>query len=102
MAEFDHYAERICRNITPTKWARPSLVPGVYFRCFLIGYFEGIDSERGLAYPIADSVSLREFLGIAIDERTPDHFTLSKTRRKINLSTHKAVFTWGLKRVAAE
>jgi transposase len=101
-ARFDYYAERICRKYYAKKMGRPSLVPGVYFRCFLIGYFEGIDSERGIAYRIADSLSLREFLGIALDEQTPDHSTLSKTRRKMNLGTHKAVFTWVLKRIAAE
>src|SRR5205809_6983882 len=81
---------------------RPSLVPGVYFRCFVIGYFEGIGSERGIAYRLSDSLSLRDFLGMGLEEQTPDHSTLSKTRRRMNLGTHKAVFTWVLKRLSRE
>jgi transposase len=81
---------------------RPSIAPGVYFRCFLMGYFEGIDSERGIAYRVSDSLSLREFLGMSLEEPTPDHSTLSKTRRMMNLGTHQAVFRWVLKRLAAE
>ncbi len=81
---------------------RPSIAPGVYFRCFPVGYFEGIDSERGIAYRVSDSLSLREFLGLSLEEQTPDHSTLSKTRRLMNLGTHKAVFRWALKQVARE
>ena len=81
---------------------RPSIAPGVYFRCFLIGYFEGIDSERGIAYRISDSLSLRGFLGLSLEEQSPDHSTLSKARRLMNLGTHQAVFRWVLKRLAAE
>jgi transposase len=101
-AKFDFYVERICRKYYAQKMGRPSLVPGVYFRCFLIGYLEGIDSERGIAYRLSDSLSLRQFLGMGLDEQTPDHSTLSKTRRKMNLGTHKAVFTWVLKHLAKE
>ena len=75
---------------------RPSIAPGVYFRCFLVGYFEGIDSELGIAYRVADSLSLREFLGLSLEERTPDHSTLSKTRLLLSLGTHQAVFRWVL------
>jgi transposase len=101
-ARFDHYVERICRKYYAAMMGRPSMAPGVYFRCFLIGYFEGIDSERGIAYRVADSLSLREFLGLSLEERTPDHSTLSKTRRLMNLGTHKAVFRWVLKRLAEQ
>jgi len=66
----------------------------------LIGYFEGIDSERGIAYRVSDSLSLREFLGLSLEERTPDHSTLSKTRRLLSLGTHKAVFRWVLQQKA--
>jgi transposase len=100
--KFDFYVERICRKYYAQTMGRPSIVPGVYFRCFLMGYFEGIDSERGIAYRLSDSLSLRDFLGMGLEEQTPDHSTLSKTRRKMNLGTHKAVFTWVLKRLAAE
>src|SRR5260370_7340406 len=81
---------------------RASIAPGVYFRCFLMGYFEGIASERGIAYRVSDSLSLREFLGLSLEEQTPDHSTLSKTRRLMNLGTHEAMFRWVLKRLAAE
>ena len=101
-AKFDTYAERICRKYYAPTMGRPSIAPGVYFRCFLMGYFEGIDSERGIAYRVSDSLSLREFLGLSLEEQTPDHSTLSKTRRLLNLGTHKAVFRWVLKRLAAE
>jgi transposase len=101
-AKFDTYAERICRKYYAPTMGRPSIAPGVYFRCFLMGYFEGIDSERGIAYRVSDSLSLREFLGLSLEEPTPDHSTLSKTRRLMNLGTHKAVFRWVLKRLAAE
>jgi len=101
-ARFDYYVERICRKYYAAVMGRPSMAPGVYFRCFLIGYFEGIDSDRGIAYRVADSLSLREFLGLSLEERTPDHSTLSKTRRLMNLGTHKAVFRWVLKRLAEQ
>ena len=101
-AKFDFYVERICRKYYDQTMGRPSLAPGVYFRCFLMGYFEGIDSERGIAYRLSDSLSLREFLGLSLEEQTPDHSTLSKTRRRMNLGTHKAVLGWVLKRRAAE
>ena len=101
-AKFDTYAERICRKYYARTMGRPSIAPGVYFRCFLMGYFEGIDSERGMAYRVSDSLSLREFLGLSLEEQTPDHSTLSKTRRLMNLGTHQAVFRWVLKRLAAE
>jgi len=101
-AKFDTYAERICGKYYAPTMGRPSIAPGVYFRCFLVGYFEGIDSERGIAYRVSDSLSLREFLGLSLEEQTPDHSTLSKTRRLMNLGTHKAVFRWALKQVARE
>src|SRR5437879_9406867 len=101
-AKFDTHVERICRKYYAKTMGRPSIVPGVYFRCFLMGYFEGIDSERGIAYRVSDSLSLREFLGLSLEEQTPDHSTLSKTRRLMNLGTHEAVFRWVLKRLAGE
>jgi len=101
-AQFDRYVERLCRKYYAPVMGRPSIAPGVYFRCFLVGYFEGIDSERGIAYRIADSLSLREFLGLSLEEPTPDHSTLSKTRRRLSLGTHKAVFRWVLRLLARE
>ena len=82
------------------KMGRPSLAPGRYFRLLLIGYFEGIDSERGIAWRCADSLSLRSFVGYAINERCTDHSTISRTRRLIDLETHQEVFQWVLKVLA--
>jgi len=72
------------------------LTPGTYFRLLLVGYFEGIDSERGIAWQVADSLGLRQFLGFGLDELTPDHSTISRTRRRIDVDTHRKVFFWVL------
>ena len=79
---------------------RPSLAPGVYFRLLLIGFFEGIASERGIAWRVADSLSLRRFLNYGWSEATPDHVTISRTRRLLDEATHQAVFTFVLTEVA--
>jgi len=97
---FDVWIQEICGPFYAAVMGRPSLAPGMYFRCLLVGYFEGIDSERGIAWRCADSLSLRAFLGIALDQNTPDHSTLSRTRRLIDLETHQRVFTWVLKVLA--
>jgi len=93
---FDEFAESRCERFYARKRGRPSIPPGVYFRCLLIGYFEGIDSERGIAWRAADSMSLRNFLRLPLDKNPPDHSTLSRTRRLLDLETHKEVFTWVL------
>jgi len=93
---FDRYAEALCARFYAKKMGRPGLAPGVYFRCLLLGYFEGIDSERGIAWRAADSLSLRDFLGIPASKLTPDHSTISRTRRLIDLETHQDVFNWVL------
>jgi transposase len=72
----------------------------MYFRLLMLGYFEGIDSERGIAWRAADSLSVREFLGLELDEAPPDHSTISRTRRLIDVETHRAVFSWILDRLA--
>src|SRR5262250_122153 len=96
--KFDAKVERLCHKFyKQSPYGRPSMAPGVYFRSLLIGYFEGLDSERGIAWRTADSLSLRKFLGYALDEATPDHSTISRTRRLYWLETHKAVFRWVLK-----
>jgi transposase len=96
--KFDVRVERLCQKFyKKSPYGRPSLAPGAYFRSLLIGYFEGLDSERGIAWRMADSLSLRKFLGYALDEATPDHSTISRTRRLYWLETHKAVFRWVLK-----
>lgn len=99
---FDRRLEHLCRRFYRGRYGRPSMAPGVYFRLLLIGYFEGLDSERGIAWRVADSLSLRRFIGYGIDEKTPDHSTISRTRRLFWLSTHRAVFTWVLKMLAEE
>lgn len=94
---FDQKVEYLCKRYFKPVMGRPSLAPGVYFRALLIGYTEGIDSERGIAWRAADSLSLREFLGFGLLEETPDHSTLSRTRRLLSVETHQAVFKWMVK-----
>ncbi len=94
--DFDRFAEAQCQKFYAAVLGRPSLAPGIYFRLLLIGYFEGIDSERGIAWRAGDSLALRSFLRIGLDEDTPDHSTISRTRRLIDLETHRQVFTWVL------
>lgn len=94
--KFDEFAEKECAQFYANKNGRPSLTPGTYFRSLLIGYFEGIDSERGIAWRTADSLGLRQFLQVGLDESTPDHSTISRTRRLIDIETHSKVFGWVL------
>jgi len=91
---FDEFAEKECAKFYAEKMGRPSLTPGIYFRLLLVGYFEGIDSERGIAWRAADSLGLRKFLRINLDEQTPDHSTISRTRRLMDVETHRQVFFW--------
>lgn len=100
--DFDQFVESRCRRFYAPIMGRPSLAPGIYFRLLLIGYFEGIDSERGIAWRAADSLALRWFLGIGLDEETPDHSTISRTRRLIDVETHRQVFAWVLGVLADE
>src|SRR5208337_4091460 len=99
-AGFDPFCEASCVSFYHTKIGRPSLPPGQYFRIMMIGFFEGLDSERGIAWRLADSLTLRQFLSIGLDERTPDHVTISRTRRLIDGETHQAIFAWVLERLA--
>lgn len=99
-AGFDGYVEGLCAPFYADRMGRPSLPPGRYFRLLMVGYFEGLDSERGMAWRAADSLSLRQFLGLELNEAPPDHSTISRTRRLIDLETHQAVFTWILARLA--
>ena len=95
-AGFDEFVEGKCAGFYHARLGRPSLRPGIYFRALLIGYFEGIDGERGIAWRIADSLALRRFLGIGLAEGTPDHSTISRRRRLIDIDTHREVFSWVL------
>jgi transposase len=93
-AGFDRFVEDQCRPFYAPVMGRPSLAPGRYFRLLLIGYFEGLDSERGIAWRAADSLAVRQFLGLGLNEPAPDHSTISRTRRLIDVEAHQAVFTW--------
>src|SRR6267378_2202308 len=93
-AGFDRFAEGQCQAFYAPVMGRPSLAPGRYFRLLLIGYFEGLDSERGIGWRAADSLAVRTFLGLGLEEGAPDHSTISRTRRLIDVEAHQAVFTW--------
>jgi transposase len=97
--DFDGFVEGLCERFYADE-GRPGLPPGRYFRMLLLGYFEGLDSERAIAWRTADSLSIRGFLGLELHEAPPDHSTVSRTRRLIDLETHQAVFTWVLHRLA--
>src|SRR6266581_226551 len=92
--DFDRFVEKKCRGFYASVMGRPSLAPGRYFRLLLLGYFEGIDSERGIAWRATDSLAIRSFLGLGLEEAPPDHSTISRTRRLIDVETHREVFTW--------
>ena len=99
-AGFDTFVEAQCTKFYAEGIGRPSVTPGRYFRLLLLGYFEGLDSERAIAWRAADSLSIRDFLDFDLHEAPPDHSTLSRTRRLIDVETHQAVFTWVLQRLA--
>lgn len=100
-AGFDEFAEKHCARFYAGEIGRPGLQPGRYFRLLLLGYFEGLDSERGIAWRAADSLAVRSFLNLGLDERGPDHSTISRTRRLIDVETHRELFGWVLERLAA-
>jgi len=97
--KFDEFVELRCERFYKAG-GRPSIVPGVYFRMLFIGYFENIESERGIAWRCSDSLALRSFLGYELHEKTPDHSSLSVIRRRIDLETHEEVFSFCLKILA--
>ncbi|MHB1038466.1 MAG: transposase, partial [Pirellulales bacterium] len=100
-AGFDRWVEQECRSYYHNHLGRPSIPPGVYFRMLLVGYFEGISSQRGIAWRCGDSLSLRAFLGVPLVEETPDHSSLTRVRDRLPLEVHNSVFQWVLK-VASE
>ncbi len=99
-AGFDAFVEEVCKPHYAPRMGAPSLPPGRYFRMHMIGYFEGLDSERGIAWRCADSYSLREFLRLSNVEKVPDHSWLSRTRSRLPHEAHEKVFGWVLKLVA--
>jgi transposase len=94
---FDKFVEGQCASYYAKKQGRPSIAPGVYFRMLLIGYFERIDSERGICWRCADSLSLRGFLGVGLDAETPHHSSLSRIRGRLPVEVHEAIFGWVLR-----
>jgi len=93
---FDDFAEELCRPYYEEGIGRSSIPPGVYFRMLLVGYFEGLDSQRGIAWRCADSLSLRTFLGYGPAQPTPDHSSLTRIRDRLPLEVHTAVFQFVL------
>jgi transposase len=98
--DFDRFVEGKCQRFYAATMGRPGLAPGIYFRLLLVGYFEGIDSERGISWRAGDSLSIREFVGIPLNEASPDHTTISRTRRLMDVETHRQVFGWVLEMLA--
>ena len=98
-AGFDAFVEDLCAKFYAVM-GRPSLAPGRYFRLLLVGYFEGLDSERAIAWRAADSLSVRSFLLLSSPASPPDHSTISRTRRLFSVETHDAVFTWVLQQLS--
>src|SRR5512137_2554030 len=94
-AGFDAYVEELCAPFYK-EGGRPGIPPGVYFRMLLVGYFEGLNSQRGIAWRCADSNSLKSFLGFGLTEATPDHSSLTNIRQRLPLEVHEEVFAFVL------
>ena len=95
-ADFDSFVEDLCHPYYAEGLGRPGIPPGVYFRMLFVGYFEGLDSQRGIAWRCSDSRSLRDFLGYLPTEATPDHSSLTKVRQRLPEVVHEEVFAWVL------
>ena len=96
-ATFDRYVEGLCQPYYADGLGRESIPPGTYFRMLFVGYFEGLGSQRAIAWRCSDSLSLRAFLGVSLNEATPDHSSLTKIRQRLPLHVHERVFTFVLK-----
>ncbi len=99
-ADFDREVEDLCESFYAKGKGRPGIPPGIYMRMLMVGYFEGFDSERGIAWRCADSLSLKEFLGDRATESTPDHSSLSRIRTRLDTEAHQAAFDLMLEIVA--
>lgn len=97
---FDAFVEKLCAPFYAKKNGRPSIAPGIYVRMLMVGYFEGLRSEREIDWRCADSLSLRAFLGYDLSKKTPDHSTLCRIRQRLDLETHREIFTFVLKVLA--
>src|ERR1035437_10420315 len=93
---FDRFVETVCAPHYAHEQGRPSIAPGVYFRMLFIGYFEGLDSQRGIAWRCADSLGLRSFLGVALTEATPVHASMTIIRQRLPESVFDKVFVFVL------
>jgi len=100
-AGFDEFVEKLCAPYYK-EGGRPGIPPGVYFRMLLIGYFEGLDSQRGIAWRCADSLALRTFLGFAMTEETPVHVSMTMIRKRLSESVYDKVFVFVLSMLEAE
>src|SRR5436190_13970546 len=100
-AGFDRWVETLCEPFYARGKGRPSIPPGTYFRMLLVGYFEGINSQRGIAWRCADSLALREFLGLGLADGVPEHSSLTIIRQRLPLAVHEAVFAWVVRLVSA-
>ena len=100
-ADFDRWVEGLCEEYYANGVGRPSIPPGVYFRMLLVGYFEGIQSQRGIAWRCSDSLSIRSFLGLGEDKKSPEHSSLTRVRKRLPLAVHEEVFKFIL-RIAVE
>ena len=96
-AGFDEWAEKLCAPFYADGVGRPGIAPGVYFRMLLVGYFEGIDSQRGIAWRCADSRSLQEFLGLCLTATSPEHSSLTRVRQRLPIEVHEEVFAFVVK-----
>jgi transposase len=101
-AGFDRFVEELCEPHYASGKGRPGIPPGVYFRMLLVGYFEGITSQRGIAWRCADSLSLRDFLGLPLTEDAPDHSSLTRIRERLPLEVHQRVFQFVLQMAAQQ
>ncbi len=93
---FDHFVEELCEPYYAAGEGRPSIQPGVYFRMLFVGYFEGLSSQRGIAWRCADSLSLRSFLGVALTEETPEHSSMTRIRKRLPEEVFEKVFNFVL------
>ncbi len=96
-AGFDAFVEDLCAPFYAKKQGRPSIPPGIYFRMLFVGYFEGLDSQRGIAWRCQDSLSIREFLGLEPEERSPDHSSMTVIRQRLPFEVFEQVFRFVLR-----
>lgn len=97
VAGFDKHVESLCEEYYHDTMGRPGIPPSTYFRMLMVGYFEGIGSQRGIAWRCADSLSLRDYLGIGLTENTPDHSSMTRVRDRLPYDVYESIFQWVMK-----